>query len=121
VFFAAIFAWLAVLGLLIMTLMEDRVRGRPATADSRLLKVCVLLLVLALIAFYVWFKINPTRGATVTTTDLGDIASARVIASFPEAARPVGATNYGTGDTNDFAPAPSPLKLTESPRCSHRG
>jgi hypothetical protein len=67
VIFAAFFAGLAVLGLLIMILNEDRmlreVRGRPAAADRHLLRVFVLVVVLALIAFYAWFMINPAPGA----------------------------------------------------------
>lgn len=60
---AAIFAGFAIVGLMIMTLMEDRVRGLPAAADKRLLRVFALAVLLALIAFYVWFRINLAPGA----------------------------------------------------------
>jgi hypothetical protein len=63
----AIFAAVVVAGLLIITLRQDRelrtVRGRPAAADRRLLRVFAIAALLALISFYVWFRINPAPGA----------------------------------------------------------
>ena len=65
--FLAIFAVAVVAGLLIIALKEDHVlrtvRGRPAAADRRLLRVFAIAALLALISFYVWFRINPAPGA----------------------------------------------------------
>ena len=65
--FLAIFAVAVVAGLLIIALKEDHVlrtvRGRPAAADRRLLKVFAIAVFLALLAFYIWFQINPAPGA----------------------------------------------------------
>ena len=67
IFVAIIAAALALVGLLIITLKEDRmlrtVRGRPAAADRRLFKVFVIAVLLALLAFYAYMRINPASGA----------------------------------------------------------